>query len=149
MTDRRPYRLFLPWVLAFLALAATGGFARADEPPAESSEEESSEGEVYKNYLRWSLASEADNFGFDVYRGESEDGPFERITEKPILGAGSTDEPTHYEFIDENLDPYATYWYFVESISMTGQRSPFSPTVKKAPKLERESSSEPEGEEPG
>ncbi len=154
MTDRHPHRL--TWILAFLALAVPTSFAPADEPPAEkpqdaaaesAAEESAAEAEVYKNFLRWSTASEDNNFGYDVYRGESENGGFERITEKPILGAGTTDEPMYYEFVDDAVDPYKTYYYFIESISMTGHRMVFSPTVRKAPKIERESAESEDGEE--
>ncbi len=132
---------------------AAGAPAAADEPPAK---EQPAGGETaesaetrYQNFIRWSTASEVDNFGYDVYRGGSEEGPFERQTEKPMLGAGTTDEPSHYEFADDGIDPYATYWYYVESISMTGERERFSPIVRKKPKLERQpSESEGDGEEP-
>ncbi len=149
MTDRHPHHL--TWILAFLALAAPMNFALGDEPPAEkpqdAAEESTADAGVYKNFLRWSTASEDDNFGYDVYRGESENGGFERITEKPILGAGTSDEPMYYEFVDDTVDPYKTYYYFVESISMNGHRMVFSPTVRKAPKIEAESSDSEDGEE--
>ena len=57
------------------------------------------------NTLKWTTASEVDNFGFDIYRGLSEDGPFDRITAEPLPGAGTTDEPQNYVFVDESIDP--------------------------------------------
>ena len=146
----------LPLILALLlTLACATSPTVTDAPPAaprpdaaeESAGEESAEAaEVYRNFLRWSTAMEEENFGYEVFRGESEDGPFERISEKTILGAGTTDQPSHYEFVDEGVDPYKTYWYYVESISMAGERERFSPIVKKAPKLPREPEKESEGE---
>jgi fibronectin type 3 domain-containing protein len=89
----------------------------------------------YSNTIRWSTASEDDNFGFDVYRAESEDGPFVRLTETPIEGGGNTDEPRFYSFVDDTIDPSRTYYYYVESISMSGARERFTPVGKAAPKL--------------
>ena len=129
MFDRNPRRHPRHVAAAAAVLVLCGLPAAADDPPSET---------PYRNYLRWSTASEADNFGYDVYRGESEDGPFERITGEPLLGAGTTNDPSHYEFVDESVDPYKTYWYYVESISMTGERERFSPVVLKQPKLERQ-----------
>lgn len=82
------------------------------------------------NTPRWSTAAELDNFGFDVYRGEAEDGPFERLTASPIPGAGTSDEPHSYSFRDDSIDPCKDYWYYVESISTNGNREKFTPTFR-------------------
>lgn len=82
------------------------------------------------NTLKWSTASELENFGFEVYRGESEEGPFERLTESPIPGAGTSDEPHHYSFRDDTIDPCKDYWYYVEAISSSGKREKFTPTYR-------------------
>jgi len=82
------------------------------------------------NTPRWTLASQQDTFGFDVYRGEVEAGPFTRITAKPILGAGTTDETHKYEFRDDSIDPCKDYWYYVEEISNNGARSKFTPVFR-------------------
>ena len=82
------------------------------------------------NTLRWSTASEQQNFAFDVYRGQQEEGPFTRLTSKPILGAGTTDETTRYEYRDDTVEPGIQYYYYVESISMSGTRERFTPVIK-------------------
>ena len=91
----------------------------AESPPAEVAE--------LKNTLRWKTASEVDNFGFDVYRATSEEGPFERLTAEPIAGAVTTDEPQSYVFEDDTIEAGRVYWYYVESISMGGVREKFTP----------------------
>ena len=83
-----------------------------------------------QNIIRWSTASEVDNFGFDVYRAEQESGPFERITPQPVSGAGTSDEPARYEYADASIKPDTQYYYYVESISMSGVREKFTPTFK-------------------
>jgi hypothetical protein len=89
---------------------------QADKPPV--------------NTLKWTTASEVDNFGFDIYRGLSEDGEFEKITAEPLAGAGTTDEPQSYVFVDEAIDPSRDYYYYIESISLGGVRETFSPIIR-------------------
>lgn len=82
------------------------------------------------NRLKWSTASEVDNFGFDIYRSTAEDGPFDRLTVQPIPGAGTVDEPRYYEYKDTAIDPGVEYFYYVESISVDGIREKFSPIIR-------------------
>ncbi|MCP4655091.1 MAG: hypothetical protein GY856_06685 [bacterium] len=100
-----------------------------------AAEEVKSPGEPETNTLKWSTASEVDNFGFDVYRSESEDGPFTRLNADPVLGAGTTDEISHYEYVDDTIDPHKIYFYYVESISMGGVREKFTPTYEVPAKI--------------
>lgn len=86
------------------------------------------------NTARWTTASEQDNFGFDVFRGDSENGEFAKLTKEPILGAGTSDETHKYEFRDDTIDPCREYWYYVEGISTTGTREKFTPTFRAPPK---------------
>ncbi len=82
------------------------------------------------NTPKWSTASELENFGFDVYRGDSEEGEFVRLTQSPIQGAGTSDEPHSYSYRDDSIDPCKDYWYYVESISTSGGREKFTPTFR-------------------
>ena len=90
------------------------------------------------NTARWSTASEQDSFAFDVYRGETEKGEFTKLTASPIPGAGTSDETHKYEYKDDTIDPCKEYWYYVESISTSGQREKFTPVfhagAKRRPK---------------
>jgi hypothetical protein len=92
-----------------------------------------------KNTIRWATASEINNFGYDVYRGDTEEGPFVRLTPSPILGAGTTDETQRYEFVDKNIEPGRDYFYYVESISIDGERERFTPVSKVPAKGARKS----------
>lgn len=86
------------------------------------------------NTLRWTTASEQDNFAYDVYRGDSEEGSFARINPSPVPGNGTTDETHNYSYVDSEIDPCKSYWYYVESISTSGQRERFTPIFKAPPK---------------
>jgi len=113
-------------------------------PPAK----EPAEPEAYTNTVRWATASESDNFGYHVYRGDSEDGPFEQLTEDPIPGAGNTDETHSYEFVDDTIDPHRAYFYYVETVSMAGVQTRFTPIIQAAPKLPADDAGpDTEGEE--
>ncbi len=89
----------------------------------------------YKNTIRWTTASEVDSFGFDVFRGESAEGPFERLNTKPIAGAGTSDESHSYAWVDDTIDPAKEYYYYVESISIDGVREKFTPVSRARAKL--------------
>lgn len=82
------------------------------------------------NTPKWTLASEQDNFGFEVFRGDTEEGEFIKLNKDPILGAGTSDETHKYQFRDDTIDPCKEYWYYIESISTSGAREKFTPTFK-------------------
>ncbi|MEJ8567671.1 hypothetical protein [Elongatibacter sediminis] len=86
------------------------------------------------NVITWSTASEHGSFGYDVYRGLSENGPFTAVNAEIIPGAGTTDLTRHYEFVDEDIEPDTTYWYYIESISLTGERKRITPIHPSKPK---------------
>lgn len=86
------------------------------------------------NTPRWTTASEVDNFGYEVFRGDAEAGPFAKLGAEPVLGAGTTDETKKYEFRDDTIDPCKEYWYYVESIATDGTREKFTPVFKAAAK---------------
>lgn len=86
------------------------------------------------NTLRWVTQSEEDNFGYDVFRGLNEQGPFARINNRSILGAGTTDMPQHYDYNDTAIATGVVYWYYVESISLTGERTRLTPIFASRPK---------------
>ena len=82
------------------------------------------------NTAHWTTASEEENFGYDVYRGNSEKGPFVKLTKQPILGNGTTEETHKYQFVDDTIDPCKDYWYYVESIATDGSREKFTPVFR-------------------
>jgi len=131
------------WALILMVLFLHGSHSvrgtEPESPPPPQPQEQEAEKKKKKaadkkaaleNTLRWTTASEVDNFGFDVYRGESPDGPFECITEQPILGAGTIDTPSDYTYVDRAIDPRREYFYYVESISMNGERKMFTPIIR-------------------
>jgi len=83
--------------------------------------------------LEWTTASEIDNAGFNVYRAESEEGPYLKINEDLIFAQGSSTDGSSYEFVDEGLKNRKTYYYQLEDIDLNGQ-STFHGPIKATPR---------------
>ena len=98
---------------------------------------------VLSNRITWSTASEVENFGYDVYRSDTETGPFVRLTPQPIAGAGTTDEEQFYEFVDDQIREGVSYYYYVESVSLSGIREKFTPVFRSRPKYGNSRHSKP------
>ena len=79
--------------------------------------------------LCWTTQSENNNLGWNIYRAENED--FDQsiqLNYTLIPGAGTTSQPTEYIFEDENETLTGeTYWYFLESVSSSGETEDYGP----------------------
>jgi hypothetical protein len=73
--------------------------------------------------LTWLTLSEKDNLGFNVDRAPLEAGPFTRVNQDLIPGAGTTSTPHRYCYLDETVEPGAAYWYRLEDVSLSGERT--------------------------
>lgn len=153
--------LFAVFFTAMLVVSVSPAYClpidgSSDEAPAE----EEKNPEDLKNTIKWQTSSEVDNFGFDVFRADSAEGPWEQVNPDTIEGQGTTDEITSYAFEDRTIDPCRAYFYYVESISMSGDREHFTPVGLAKAKLsaddprcaeasvsEETDSNEPESEE--
>jgi hypothetical protein len=120
--------------LAFVAVAVSLAVPAAAQSPSApapaASPVPASAPNPLNNTIKWSTASEVDNFGYDVFRGDKEEGPFTRVNAKIIAGAGTIDEPRHYQYVDESIQAGREYWYYVESVSLAGVREKFTPVFK-------------------
>ncbi|MCK5381406.1 MAG: T9SS type A sorting domain-containing protein, partial [Candidatus Latescibacteria bacterium] len=52
----------------------------------------------------------------------SEEGPFEKITERRIEGAGTSASAVDYEYVDEKIEEGMTYFYKIESMDYDGTK---------------------------
>jgi len=82
--------------------------------------------------LSWMTATETDNLGWNIYRGEDEialqSDETIQINNLMIEGAGTTSEPTEYSFFDEyDFTLNFTYWYWLESTSSSGETETYGP----------------------
>jgi len=80
--------------------------------------------------LQWTTASESNNYGWNIYRAGSQNiGQALLINPEIISGAGSSSEPTDYQYIDSgildyieynNIDPEVIFSYWIESLGYDG-----------------------------
>jgi len=86
------------------------------------------------NDIRWTTQSEDVVYGYDIYRSENEAGPFIRLNPETINGAGTTDMPSAYYYADRDIKAGKVYWYYIESIDMSGERKRLTPVYASKPK---------------
>lgn len=75
--------------------------------------------------LTWETQSETNCAGFHVWRGESAEGDFTRITTALIPGQGNTSVFHEYSFTDYHVDNGTEYWYKIEEVSTDAAESKF------------------------
>ena len=78
--------------------------------------------------LEWVTETEIDNAGFNIYRAKAENGPYEKINDSLIAGAGSTTAGAAYVFVDENVKNRKTYYYKLEDVDLNGAATMNGPT---------------------
>jgi hypothetical protein len=83
--------------------------------------------------LAWSTASERDTYGFHVYRSSSVAGSRLRLTEELIPGAGTSTELREYSFTDYDVAAGATYYYWLEEVSLAGETALYGPLSANVP----------------
>ena len=80
--------------------------------------------------ISWTTESEEGNVGWNIYRGLSDDAQLaSQINDVIIEGAGSTGQPTVYNFMDEYVENNTTYWYWLESINIDGTTVQYGPST--------------------
>lgn len=70
--------------------------------------------------VEWSTASELNTAGFNLYRGDSKDGPYTRINPELIPASPDPLVGGTYTFTDTNVLPGHTYYYQVEEVETSG-----------------------------
>ena len=80
--------------------------------------------------LKWRTESEQENYGFNLFRGLSKDGPWERVNDKIITGHGTTSEPHDYRYVDKGVKKNTTYYYQLEEVDLAGNASRKPYTIK-------------------
>jgi hypothetical protein len=81
------------------------------------------------NTLTWKT-NDVSNFGYDIYRADSEAGPFVKINEQPVPGTLKPGKVQTFQYEDRAIDPRKDYWYYVECLTLAGERLRFTPNLK-------------------
>jgi len=78
--------------------------------------------------LKWETASELNNLGFNIYRGEPEGKARIRINDSLIAAkAPGSNSGAGYEFVDATVSGGKTYVYWLESLDLRGSSAEFGP----------------------
>jgi hypothetical protein len=83
--------------------------------------------------LTWATASERDTYGFNVFRSSSTAGGRFRINEEIIAGSGTSSTLRNYSFTDYDVAAGATYYYWLEEVSLTGETALYGPLSASVP----------------
>jgi hypothetical protein len=83
--------------------------------------------------LTWSTASERDTYGFNVLRSGSTTGGRFEINEEIIAGSGTSTTLRNYSFTDYDVAAGATYHYWLEEVSLTGETALYGPLSANVP----------------
>ncbi len=79
--------------------------------------------------LQWTTASEVDNLGFYLLRAEGDStqlppaGEFQRINLQLIEGAGNSNQPRTYEYVDQYVAAGQGYWYQLVDVDISGNKT--------------------------
>ena len=70
--------------------------------------------------VKWTTAAEIDNAGFHLWRSESRDAGYERLTSSLIPAEGGVQWGAEDTFEDTSAKPNATYYYMLEDLDYAG-----------------------------
>jgi hypothetical protein len=81
--------------------------------------------------LKWQTASESGVYGYQVFRGETEDGPFLLQNEKIMRTHAKAYAGSPYFWRDNRATTGATYWYYVGVVYKDGSKQVLSSPHRK------------------
>ncbi len=118
------YALLIFMVSALMSCVRQPVTVQPEAPPLSSVSSAAGEGMLR---IGWRLQSQENVYGFNIYRSETEDGPWKRANAQIIPGHDTTSIPHSYEFFDEGLEIGKRYYYYIEEITFEGQQNRISP----------------------
>jgi hypothetical protein len=71
--------------------------------------------------LKWAIANGSSLYGFQIYRADKKSGPYVLLNYSPIR-AIQADDNIKYQWRDEAATPGRTYWYYIGTVDMSGQK---------------------------
>jgi hypothetical protein len=87
--------------------------------------------------VEWTTETEMNTAGFNLYRGESADGPFElKVNQQLIPPAADPLTGGKYQYVDKTAKAGVTYYYRLEEVERNGGTNDFGPISVRAGGLE-------------
>ncbi len=77
--------------------------------------------------VEWTTESEVNLAGFNIYRGESPDGPYLKINDALIPASPDPLTGGSYSYTDTTAEPGMTYYYMLEDVELDGQATTHGP----------------------
>jgi len=110
------------WLRLSIALVAPlvgHGQALAQEPVSTS--------EPGMVIVEWTTESEANLAGFNLYRSESQDGPYVKLNDTLIPASPDPVTGASYSYTDTTVEPGVTYYYRLEDVELDGKATVHGP----------------------
>lgn len=85
--------------------------------------------------VEWTTANEVSTAGFNLYRGESPDGPFLKVNDNLIPAAADPLTGGQYRYEDTAVQAGRTYYYQLEDVEYSGASTRHGPIESTAPGL--------------
>jgi hypothetical protein len=82
--------------------------------------------------IEWSTASELDTVGFNLYRSDNSDGPFEMVNASLVPSSSDPLTGGEYKYEDTSVTPGKTYYYRLEDVEVNGATTQHGPIEVKA-----------------
>jgi hypothetical protein len=79
--------------------------------------------------LAWTMATDFETAGFNLYRSEQVAGPYTRLNAALIRGTGDWLLGGRHEYEDTSVEPGKTYYYEVEEVTLSGTSERYDPIV--------------------
>jgi len=98
----------------------------ASPPPLKTQPEPPGEGPL----LKWTVAQQGSVYGYQVFRGDSPEGPFTLASSQTILVIDNDRGPVKYQWRDAEAVKGRTYWYYIAIVYKNGVRQALSGAQK-------------------
>jgi hypothetical protein len=79
--------------------------------------------------VEWTTETEVNLAGFNIYRSESQDGPYVKLNDTLIPASPDPIAGGSYSYTDTTVEPGVTYYYQLEDVELDGKATVHGPIV--------------------
>jgi len=77
--------------------------------------------------IEWETATEIDTIGFNLYRANQIEGPYQKLNDSLIPATNDSFRGGSYQYVDANIMPNRTYYYQLEDVDTQGKTTKHEP----------------------